>query len=168
MRFKDWLNGTSMNSFRTFVLTIVGALVLLFFSSLGGKLLLYDMPDAALLHQDASVRAAAQTSESSHHNYGMQVVTAVLAFLTAAIVTGAAASFGDRKTSREHTDGLAKVEEAKERGRVAGTAAAALAAQVVENAKNGKTTKEHAAMTVNADQANITQEAPNGETRPGE
>lgn len=128
MNFSTWLNKTSMTSFRSFVLTLITSLVICWFASLAGKLLLYDSPSAVALNEDAAIRASAQTTETSHHSYGMQVVTAVLTLLGVAIGVNAAGVFGDRVTSREHA-------EAKERGQVAGAVAAAVNAQTVEEAR---------------------------------
>ncbi len=160
MTFSDWLNRTSMNSFRSFVISMVTTGVVVYFCVISGMLMLDKEAARAKLSPDAGIRASAQTSETSHHSYGMQLATAILTLLGAAIGINAAAVFGDRVTAKEHV-------EAKERGRVAGTAAAAVAAKIVADAGNGKSydTKERAALTVEArDQSSVTVEQAPPET----
>jgi hypothetical protein len=136
MSFKDWLNGTSMTSFRSFVLVIITSIILIYFSVLAGIMLIHDAPSALIMSKDPAIRAAAQTTESSHHNFGYQIVTAILQLIGLALGINAASAFGDRVTAKEHS-------EAKERGKIAG---AAIAASM--GATNGHTTKEHPAPKV--------------------
>jgi Na+-transporting methylmalonyl-CoA/oxaloacetate decarboxylase gamma subunit len=161
MTISDWLNKTSMQSFRSFLLSLIVSITVLWFSGLAGIMLLDNASAGAALNRDPGIRAAAQTTETSHHSYGMQIVTAVLTFLSVAIGANIVGQGVDRFSSKE-------LHEAKERGRVSGVAAAAVAAQIVENAKNGNVTSEQPAMQVNAEHADITQEASNGGVRNGE
>jgi Na+-transporting methylmalonyl-CoA/oxaloacetate decarboxylase gamma subunit len=161
MTWSDWFNKTSMQSFRSFLLSLIASVVVLWFSGLAGAMLMDKASAGAALNRDPGIRAAAQTTETSHHSYGMQIVTAVLTFLSVAIGANVVGQGVDRFSSREHA-------EAKERGRVSGMAAAAVAAQVVQDAKNGQITKERPAMQVNTEHAEITQEAPNADVRTGE
>jgi hypothetical protein len=117
MKFSTWLNSTNMNSFRAFVLTIIASIILVFFTAISGTLMMDRTSASSALNHDPGIRAAAQTTETSHHSYGMQLATAVLALLGAALGLGVAATYGDRVTAKEHT-------EAKERGRMAGLAIA--------------------------------------------
>lgn len=139
MAFKDWLNGTSMTSFRSFVLVIITAAILIYFSVLAGMMLMHEAPASLIMSKDAAIRTAAQVTENSHHNYGMQIVTAVLQLLGVALGINAASVFGDRVTAKEH-------QEAKHRGKIAG---AAIAAQLgLTTNGHTVTTKEHEAPKV--------------------
>lgn len=146
MSFSGWLKETSMNQFRSFALTILFCLTVTVLTAISCIMLLDDSSAAAALNKDPAIRAAAQTTETSHHSYGMQVITAVLSLMGVAIGVNAAAVFGDRSTAKEYL-------EAKERGKVSGVAAAAVAAQVVQDAQNGIVTKDHAAVAKRASQA---------------
>lgn len=88
----------------------------------------------ALIDAAAALRAAAQTTETSHHNYGMQITNALFLLITAAIGANVIGQGVDRFSSREHGESKAKIERAKSEG--------------VESARiaaNGNSTKEHQA-----------------------
>lgn len=149
--FRVWLNGTMMTSFRSFVLSAVGGIVLIGSSIVGWISVLDRSAEMAWKFNDPSIRASLQTSETSHQNTGREILTIVFTFLTAAIVTNAASQIGDRVTSKEHV-------EAKERGRLAG---AAVAASLV--------TSERPAVVGKANNVNVNVEEPtNGSARDGE
>lgn len=163
MTFSEWLNRTSMTSFRSMVISVVTSIVVVYFSVISGILLLDKESARAKLNADDGIRASAQTSESSHHSYGMQLATAILTLLGAAIGVNALSQFGDRKTAKE-------LIEAQERGRVGGVAAAAAAAKLVEDAKpkngNGELGSEQpATQHIRAENAEITQVVSNIERR---
>jgi hypothetical protein len=122
--FSEWLNHTSMNALKAFVLMALAAFVIMLFSVVSCIMLLDNASAAAALNRDPAIRAAAQTTESAHHSSGKDVANLIFAFLTAAIVTNAVAVYGDRTTSKEKY-------EAIERGKASGAVAAAATANAV-------------------------------------
>lgn len=141
-----FLNGTNMNSFRSFVLTLLFSAVITGFSTVACVMVLDESSANAVLSKDPAISAAARTTETSHHNTGKVIIDGVLQVFLLALGIGAASIYGDRTTSREHFEGKAKLEEAKVKGQISGTAAAAAAAQVVSDAKTAMITKEHQAL----------------------
>lgn len=137
---REWINGTSMTSFRSLLLTLLFGVVILCFAGVACRLLLDDTGSATAPNAALTVRTSALTIETTRKDKGKSLADAILQVFVLALGIGAAAVYGDRTTSREHLEGKAKVEEAKEKGRISGTAAAAVAAQVVADAKNGAST----------------------------
>ena len=162
MTFSDWLNKTSMQSLRSLAITLVFCLVVLAFTVtaiamfMSASAAVAFRESASMIKGDttkaiidaaAAMRAAAQTTETSHHQYGMQITTAIFYLIGAALGINVVGQGVDRFSSKE-------LHKAKAEGRVASVAAAAAAAQLVEDAK----TKERPAVVVKqADSVDITE-----------
>ena len=129
MTLQLFINGTEMTSFSSFMRTIAWTFVVILFSITASVILLRD--------------------SEVYMTWGIQLAGLVIGGLLGASGVGAFNTKVQRESAREY----APIAEAKERGKVAGAAAAAVIAEKVADAKsareNGKTTKEHPAVQVN-------------------
>lgn len=174
MTFSDWLNKTSMQSLRGFAIILVFVVVVFAFSVTAIAMFLSDSSAAgfrfaaemvqrdttkAVIDAAAALRAAAQTTETSHHNFGMQITTAIFTLIGIAMGVNVVGQGVDRFSSKE-------LHRAKQEGQVAGVAAAAAAAKLVQDAKpqNGVFSTTHERPAINVENAErVIQEAGDGQ-----
>ena len=182
----EWLNKTSMTSLKEFVIIVLTFVVVFWFTVTASSMLVAspkdyfkEVPlmvnaDSLKISMGTYLREANDYTEHSQ-NTGFNLAVAILAAIGLVKGINTFQHGKDRDTSKEkiREDGIAAagIEKAKMEGQIAGTAAAAVAAQKVADAVNGHTTKEREALAqqppaMQIDHAdNVTQEVKDAEVR---